>query len=195
MLIAEYKFNNKTDLLPIFNEGFTYTYKDIIEDNITHRLLYAYTLPESISFAGSLSLIECGYLDASAATKLDATFNNCTNLERIDFSHAKISDNCVISNFLNNCTSLKSIKISSNSLSVIQKLISQLPSDNPGTFTVIGANSILSELKELSSTTNWEIVPIGPKLCELKAGNKSAYIMSGGSKMSCIIVGKLKFKD
>jgi hypothetical protein len=356
--IADYKFNNETDLLPVFNEGFTYTYEDIIEDNITHRLLYADTLPESISFAGSLNLIECGYLaldnvtsfsqafsecsnlelidgtnwnvsnittfdmafcycekltniigienwntpnlgmgssgsralvatfgycqsiekinlsnweinynisanstftfctktteiflpkkfsvinilgmfkdchslekihglekittltsgsnrrpfencyklkevnmpylDASAATRLDTMFNNCTSLESIDFSHIKISDDCIVSTFFNNCTSLKSIKISSNSLSIIQKLISQLPSNNSGTFIIIGANSILSELKELLSTTNWIIVPIGPKLCELKVGNKSAHVLSSGSKMSCIVVGKLNFKD
>jgi hypothetical protein len=80
-------------------------------------------------------------------------------------------------------------------LPVIQKIITQLPSGNSGTFTIIGANSILSELKELLSTTNWNVVPIGPKLCELKIGNKSAHVMSGGSKMSCIVVGKLNFKD
>lgn len=45
-IIAEYKFNNILyDLIPEFNEGFEYTYEDILEGNVTTRTIYSNELP------------------------------------------------------------------------------------------------------------------------------------------------------
>lgn len=356
MLIADYKFNNESDLFPVFNEEFTYTYEDVLENNITHRKIYADTLPTSISFPEALNLIECGYLaldnvttlaeafvgceslqlidgtdwnvsgissfdmtfcycskltdiigienwnttnlgnnnsralvatfgfcsslktinlsnwevnytiscnstfttctevteiflpkkfspinilamfqncnslieihglerikcltdgsnrrtfencyslkkvsmpylDASLATRLDTMFSNCTSLEEINFSHIKINDSCIVTTFLNNCTSLKSIKISADSLPVIQSIVQQLPDVTSGSFTVIGAENIMSELKELLKSTNWNIVPLGRKLCTIKNNSSKGTIKSGGSTIVCKIFGKLDFNE
>lgn len=40
-IIAEYKFNNILyDLIPEFNEGFEYTYEDVLEGNTTNNIFY-----------------------------------------------------------------------------------------------------------------------------------------------------------
>ena len=38
--IAEYKFNNTLyDLIPVFNDGFTYTYEDTVDGEVTTRTI------------------------------------------------------------------------------------------------------------------------------------------------------------
>ena len=47
----------------------------------------------------SLKKVSIPNLDASLATTLDTMFSNCTSLEEIDLSHAKISDACKVTTF------------------------------------------------------------------------------------------------
>lgn len=93
MLIADYKFDNSADVLPVFNTEFTIREynDDILENNITHRKIYADTLPTSISFSGITNLIECGYLALDNVISLEQAFTNCTGLQLIDATNWNVS--------------------------------------------------------------------------------------------------------
>lgn len=51
LLIAKYKFNNTLyDNLPMFNDGFSYTYKDVVDGDVTTRTIYSDSLPSAFMF-------------------------------------------------------------------------------------------------------------------------------------------------
>ena len=81
--IAEYKFNNSSDLVPVFNEGFTYTYEDVINNTTTTRTIYSGELPTKISFNGATLLLEVLYLDLSNIVDASYMFYGCTKLTNI----------------------------------------------------------------------------------------------------------------
>ena len=81
--IAEYKFTNSSDLVPVFNEGFVYNYEDVIDSTTTIRTVYSTELPTKISFNGSTSLLEILYLDSSNITDASNMFYGCTKLTNI----------------------------------------------------------------------------------------------------------------
>lgn len=95
-IIAEYKFNNILyDLIPEFNEGFEYTYEDILEGNVTTRTIYSNELPTLLRFGNSdtsgetgdynkyNSLLEVLYLASSEITYAGLMFHRCANVSYI----------------------------------------------------------------------------------------------------------------
>ena len=67
--IAIYTFNNSTDTLPAFNDGYTYECTDVDNgDGTVTRTITSDSLPNSISFNNRKGLISLSYLDASNVT-------------------------------------------------------------------------------------------------------------------------------
>ena len=118
--IAEYKFDNTIyDLMPEFYEGFTYTYEDIIEENITTRTIYSNSLPIKISFGQGnteaqpreLSLLGVEYLNITNTTKIIYNlFARCQNLQYVngvnDWDISGISDLTTVFYYCNSLTQL-----------------------------------------------------------------------------------------
>ena len=90
-LIAEYKFDNTIyDLFPEFSEGFTYTYEDVIEGNVTTRTIYSNNLPTLMRFGNTdsdtercNSLIKVLYLNTKNVTDCSYMFSRCYNVNDI----------------------------------------------------------------------------------------------------------------
>lgn len=109
-LITDYKFDNTAyNLFPDFNEGFTYTYEDIVEDNITTRTIHSPTLPTEISFENSSGLLEVNYLDTSELTSTYNLFYNCTNLTYVNLSKSNFSKVETIERMFTSCINLVTI--------------------------------------------------------------------------------------
>lgn len=113
-IIAEYKFdNNSSDLVPVFNEGFVYTYEDVVEGNITTRTIYSTELPTKISFNGATRLLEVLYLDSSNIIDASNMFYGCTKLTNIvgikDWDVRKITTTYMM---FTSCTSLTELDLS-----------------------------------------------------------------------------------
>ena len=84
--IAIYTFNSDTDTLPVFNEGYEYSYTDVInnDDTTTTRTITSDSLPTSISFQGCTGLVSLSYLDTSGLTSMNSMFEECDSLISID---------------------------------------------------------------------------------------------------------------
>ena len=118
--IAEYKFDNTIyDLMPEFYEGFTYTYEDIVEGNVTTRTIYSNSLPTKISFGQGnteaqpreLSLLGVEYLNITNTTKIIYNlFARCQNLQYVngvnDWDISGISDLTTVFYYCNSLTQL-----------------------------------------------------------------------------------------
>ena len=107
--IAEYKFNNTSELVPVFNEGFTYTYEDVVDGGVTTRFIYADSLPTMINFTGKTNLLEVYYLETSNLTTAVDLFYNCTGLTYVDLRNSDFSKVESIERMFNTCTNLLNI--------------------------------------------------------------------------------------
>jgi surface protein len=111
--IVQYKFNNTSELVPVFNEGFTYTYEDVIDDTTTIRTIYSTELPTKINFNGATRLLEISYLDSSNITDASNMFYGCTKLTNIvgikDWDVRKITTMYMM---FTSCTSLTELDLS-----------------------------------------------------------------------------------
>ena len=107
--IAEYKFTNSTDIIPVFNEEYTYTYEDVVEGEVTTRTIYSVSLPTEISFQGITQLIEVNYLETSNMISAYNLFYNCTNLTYVDLSSSDFSKIETIERMFTSCTNLVTI--------------------------------------------------------------------------------------
>ena len=82
--IAEYKFDNTNSVVPVFNNGFTYTYKDTVEDEVTTRVIYSYSLPTIIKFyTTGRNVTEIIYLNMSQINNLSEMFCGCQLLTKV----------------------------------------------------------------------------------------------------------------
>ena len=107
MIIAQYKFDNIiADLIPTFNEGFTYTYEDIIEGNTTTRIINSEELPTSISFEGGLALLALEFLEIGGLTSLKKMFYGCNNVTHINTDNWNTSGITDISDMFFYCIKL-----------------------------------------------------------------------------------------
>ena len=107
--IAEYKFTNSSDLVPVFNEGFTYTYEDVEDGGVTTRTIYGDSLPTMINFAGKTNLLEVYYLETSNLTSAFNLFYSCTGLTYVDLRNSDFSKVETIERMFNTCTNLVAI--------------------------------------------------------------------------------------
>ena len=111
--VAEYKFTNSSDLVPVFNEGFVYNYEDVIDSTTTIRTVYSTELPTKISFNGSTILLEILYLDSSNITDASNMFYGCTKLTNIvgikDWDVRKVT---TMYTMFTSCTSLTELDLS-----------------------------------------------------------------------------------
>ena len=116
MLIVKYKFDNTScDLLPTFNIPYTYTYTDIIEDNITIRTIESDTLPTRIrlgAMSDSLCLLEVIEMNASKVIDVVNMFFNCKKLTSINLSNINTSSVTDMSGMFENCYELTSLDVS-----------------------------------------------------------------------------------
>ncbi len=97
-LVAKYKFNSSLyDLIPIFNEGFEYTYEDENSNtsDIVTRTIYSKELPSLMRFGRAwaegddatnreLSLIEVLDMNTSNIDTMEGMFQHCNNLTKIN---------------------------------------------------------------------------------------------------------------
>ena len=102
MIIAKYKFNNTlADNIPTFNDGFTYTYEDVVEGDVTTRSIYSDSSPTKMQFGQdynasndnptnkSLSLLEVLDMNVSTLTTCGSMFRKCSNVSKIDTTNFK----------------------------------------------------------------------------------------------------------
>ena len=176
--IAEYKFNNTLyDLIPEFNDGFTYTYEDIIEDEVTIRTIYSDSLPIKISFGQGnteaqpreLSLLGVEYLNITNATKIIYNlFARCQNLQYVngvnDWDISGISD---LTTVFYHCHSLNQLVLSNWDTSNVTNMycmfrycqsLTSLDLSNWDTGNVTDMSYTFANCKSLTSLeiSNWD---------------------------------------
>ena len=85
--IAKYKFNSDSNVLPIFEDNYTYEYTDTINsDGTITRTLTANSSPNSISFSEMEGLVSVEMIDTTNITSLSGLFQDCINLTAVDFN-------------------------------------------------------------------------------------------------------------
>ena len=177
-IIAEYKFDNILyDLIPEFNEGFEYTYEDVLEGNVTTRTIYSDSLPTKIKFGADVyqsasnksnCLLTVEYLNTDNINNAWGMFNQCTNLSSIN------SLNLVTSNVIDmmymfcNCESLTSLDASNWDVSNVtnmhsafancRKLVSIGDVSNWNTGNVTDMTYLFNSCQSLTSlnVSNWD---------------------------------------
>ena len=114
--VAEYTFNSGTDTLPIFNDGYGYTYEDVDNgDGTITRTIFpgdGETMPSSISFYDKTGLVSLSYLDTSNVTDMNNMFYRCTSLTSLDLSSFNTSNVTNMSRMFFNCKNLTSLDLS-----------------------------------------------------------------------------------
>ena len=122
--IAEYKFNNTLyDLIPEFNNGFTYTVEDVVEGNVTTRTIYSDSLPTLMRFGtntlyakdyvkgSEVALISIEYLDTSNLTTCYNMFKRCTSLVSINTDGWNTSNVTTMQSMFAYCSHLTTLNI------------------------------------------------------------------------------------
>lgn len=108
-IIAQYKFTSTIDTLPVFNEGFEYTYSDVVnEDGTTIRTIESDSLPTEMFFTNCTGLLEANELATSELNTAIDMFFNCKNL-----TYVKMEDVENITSFeraFMNCSNLTTIE-------------------------------------------------------------------------------------
>ena len=126
-LIAEYKFDNTiANFTPVFNEGFTYIYEDVVDGNVTTRTIYSDSLPTLMRFGTNtlyaddyvkgpeVALISIEYLDTSNLTTCSNMFKRCTSLVSINTDGWNTSNVTTMQSMFGYCYSLTSVSNLSN---------------------------------------------------------------------------------
>ena len=108
--IVKYKFHRKEiDILPIFNEGFEYSYTDVNENSIIVRTITSESNPSSISFKDK------------DVVKIESL--NLTNVEELDIDNLELNVITNITTLIATCNTLKVLRAKAN---VINELIPHL---------------------------------------------------------------------
>ena len=111
--VAKYIFNSGTDTLPIFNDGYEYTYEDVDNgDGTITRTIFpsdGETMPTIISFNNRTGLVSLSYLGTSNLTGMNSMFSGCTNLTSVDLSNFDTSNVNSTSSMFYDCSKLENI--------------------------------------------------------------------------------------
>lgn len=108
--IVKYKFHKKeVNILPIFNEGFEYSYTDINENSIIVRTITSESNPTSISFKDK------------EIVKIESL--NLTNVEELDIDNLELNVITNAASLISNCATLKVLRAKAN---VVNELIPHL---------------------------------------------------------------------
>lgn len=106
--IVEYKFNS--EVLPIFNEGYSYDYSDTQDENgNTIRTITGVGIPTSITFANSTSLLEVLDIDISETEDCYTMFENCTSLTSVTLGNKPTPKLQSMERMFNKCSKLVNI--------------------------------------------------------------------------------------
>ena len=166
-LIAQYKFDNTLyDLIPEFNDGFIYDYKDIIDGEVTIRTIYSDSLPTTVRFGArttsnrALSLLEVDYLNTSNVTDMSYMFGYCYSLTQLDLSNWNTSKVTDMYGMFDEAAINKIIMNNSNYNSV-NKIIAELPirtSDSINALDIIGVDDISQVDTTTLNSKYWTII-------------------------------------
>ena len=107
--VAEYKFDNSSDVFPEFNEGYAYIYEDVVEGNNTTRTIYGTNFPKSICFQNLAYLLEVHYIETSELTSAYNLFYNCAYLTYVDLSYSDFSKVTTMERMFTSCPKLTTI--------------------------------------------------------------------------------------
>lgn len=117
--ICVYKFDNTLyDLIPTFNDGFAYTYEDVVEGNVTTRTIYSDSLPTMIQFGGSTknnktnSLLEVLYVNTANVDNMQYMLANCANLTMVNTNDWDTSKVTTMYNAFYGCSKLTTLDLS-----------------------------------------------------------------------------------
>ena len=127
--IAEYIFDAKNNILPIFNDGFKYEYTDVNnEDGTITRTIFNETIfPTSISFKGMTDLIEINYIDTTNIDDMSDMFRNCPDLVMVDLSNVDVTHVAKFNSMFYNSKKLSIIDMRGLSVEVVNKFLDVLP--------------------------------------------------------------------
>lgn len=108
MKIIEYVFNTSIDTLPRFNEGFEYSYSDVVnDDGTTTRTIEGDIRPTDITFTSKTGLIRVNEADGSDLEGCYAMFMGCTNLTYVNITN--IVKSTELQGMFMNCEKLETI--------------------------------------------------------------------------------------
>jgi surface protein len=105
--IAKYKFNNGSEVLPIFEENYEYDYTDEVNsDGTVTRIITADSSPNSISFSEMEGLVSVEMIDTTNITNLSGLFQDCINLTAVDFNGMNTANVVGMSYMFSGCSGL-----------------------------------------------------------------------------------------
>ena len=106
------------DVIPIFNDDFTYTYEDTVEDSVTTRTIKSPSLPTRIQFGsigttpGTTPLLEVISVNTSNLTTMEKMFNGCSQLTQLNISNWDTSNVKSMHYMFQNCSQLTQLDVS-----------------------------------------------------------------------------------
>ena len=181
MIIVKYIFDHNiyANLIPQFNEGYTYTIKDEV-GTYTTRTIESDVLPTKIQFGnldGSSSLLEVLEIDTTNVTDMGYMFYNCKTLTSLDLSGFDTSKVTNMYGMFYNCNKLTSLNLSNFDTSNVTNMgamfnncnnLISLNLSNFDTKNVTNMNSMFNNCNNLiyikayecSSQTIEKIVPL-----------------------------------
>ena len=156
-LIAQYKFDNTLyDLIPEFNDGFTYEYKDILDGEVTIRTIYSDSLPTTVRFGArttsnmTLSLLEVDYLNTSNVTDMSYMFYNCGSLTSLDVNNFNTSNVTDMQYMFCNCKKLTTLDVSNFDTSNVTNM-----------FNMFGNCTLLTKIEGLENFNTSKVINMG----------------------------------
>ncbi len=171
-LIVKYRFNNTlNDLFPTFNEGFRYSYEDVIKGKTTIRSITSDSSPTKMQFGQdddnsptdkSLSLLEIIDLDVESLTTCSNMFRQCQNVKSINMTNFNTYEATSMSYMFSNCISLVRLNLSNLNVSKVTNMsymfsnCSELMQLDISNFNTISVNNVTnmfyncSKLKRIS---------------------------------------------
>lgn len=166
-LITQYKFDNTLyDLIPEFNDGFTYDYTDIVDGEVTIRTIYSDSLPTIVRFGAKttsnrvLSLLEVEYLNTSKVTDMSYMFGYCYSLTQLDLSNLDTS-NVIDMYGMFDEAAINKIIMNNSDYNSVNKIIAELPtrtSDSISALNIIGVDDISQVDTVTLNSKCWTII-------------------------------------
>lgn len=112
-LIAHYIFDPSSEIIPTFNNEFSYLLEDLVIDgNNVERKIYSDILPSSIYFTRGIGLRQISYLETSELTTAINMFSMCSNVHTINLDKSFLSNIKNTQYMFYNCYKLKNINLS-----------------------------------------------------------------------------------